>query len=81
LKDLGFKLLLACIIVFVIGILIFCIATNRIRVRFNWRDLWWGVYIDDKKRLVYIIPLIPTIVFIIDVEDRSVNSIKKWRDR
>lgn len=35
----------------------------RITVRFKWewRDLWVGAFIDDKKRVLYICPL-PTCV-------------------
>jgi len=29
----------------------------RINFFFNWRDLWIGVYIDNKKKIIYICPI------------------------
>lgn len=44
--------------------------------KFIWFDLWIGIFIDTKKKLIYILPL-PMCVFIIDFKVLYVN----WKYR
>jgi hypothetical protein len=36
---------------------------RRFEVKFAWYDLWVGVFIDRKKRIVYVCPL-PTLLIV-----------------
>ena len=41
--------------------------------KFIWFDLWVGIFIDTKKKLVYILPL-PMCVFIIDYSAYAIRK-------
>lgn len=43
---------------------------KRIKLIFAWYDLWIGIFIDTKRRLVYIF-LIPMIGIVIDTSTRK----------
>ncbi len=36
----------------------------KVQFKFTWYDFWIGLYIDQKKRRLYVCPL-PTLLFII----------------
>ena len=42
---------------------------SKVRFVFAWYDLWIGVYVDKKKRRVYVFPL-PMIGFVVEWEER-----------
>jgi len=74
------KILLLLSILFVVVVLIACTIGRRIRLRWVKKDMWVGCYIDRSERLLYIC-LLPTLVIILDTEDRPTDDAFIWRER
>jgi hypothetical protein len=46
-----------------------------ISVRFAWYDIWTGIYIDRKNKMVHVCPL-PTLLVSIDLKEFRIMTIR-----